>query len=262
MLAKYYMLKGADLMKRGICTLLLISIIFSITTITSKAISISSSNSTIEDGSYVISIKDSTAPVRAKVVFENNTYLYDLNEGQNLLPLQFGNGTYSISVYENVHDSLYKKVGFKEITVDNNNNPFLSNNLIVDNSFSIDTIETVKELIDESLTDEEKISIIYQYVVESLSYDYTKDIIGINTNIDNIFADGKASVFDYALGMTILLRANGIPAKFVIGNHIDCNNDLAWVEVFVNGEYKIINPAYEREDIYQDINRYEQQKFW
>lgn len=249
-------------MKKLISTLMLSVFVFGIFTVNANALSISSVHPENDTGSYLIRIKDATESTKVKVVYDENVYTYDLVEGDNYIPLQFGNGEYQFTIFENIKANIYKKVGFKKVNVENNENPFLSNNMIIDDSKAEETIKKVSKLITKEMTDNEKISTIYNFVVESLSYDFIKDQYEINTNIDETFKSGTGSSYDYALSTVVLLRHFNIPAKLVIGNHADSETPCAWVEVLVNNKYRVIDPMYERTEMFQPSKNYETQIFY
>lgn len=249
-------------MKKLISTMLLSVFVFGIFTVNANALSISSVHPEDNTGSYLIKIKDATETTKVKVVYEDKVYTYDLEDGDNYIPLQFGNGEYQFTIFENVKANIYKKVGFKKVDISNNTNPFLSTNTIIDNSKAKETINKVSKLITKDMTDEEKISTIYNFVVESLSYDFVKDQYEINTNVDETFKSGTGSSYDYALSTVILLRNFNIPAKLVIGNHKDCEIPTAWVEVLVKDKYKILDPVYERPEMFQSSKNYETKIFY
>lgn len=249
-------------MKKLISTLMLSVFVFGIFTVNANALSISSVHPENDTGSYLIRIKDATESTKVKVVYDENVYTYDLVEGDNYIPLQFGNGEYQFTIFENIKANIYKKVGFKKVNVENNENPFLSNNMIIDDSEAEETIKKVSKLITKEMTDNEKISTIYNFVVESLSYDFIKDQYEINTNIDETFKSGTGSSYDYALSTVVLLRHFNIPAKLVIGNHTDSETPCAWVEVLVNNKYRVIDPMYERTEMFQPSKNYETQIFY
>lgn len=249
-------------MKKLISTLMLSVFVFGIFTVNANALSISSVHPEDDTGSYLIKIKDTTESTKVKVAYNDNVYTYDLVEGDNYIPLQFGDGEYTFTIFENIKANIYKKVGFKRVNVENNENPFLSNNMIIDDSKAKETIGKVSKLITKEMTDNEKISTIYNFVVESLSYDFVKDQYKINTNIDETFNSGTGSSYDYALSTVVLLRHFNIPAKLVIGNHTDCETPCAWVEVLINNKYRVIDPMYERTEIFQPSKNYETQIFY
>lgn len=249
-------------MKRLIATILLPILVFGIFTTNVNALSISSEKTDGTEGNYLIRIKDSTEPLKAEVVFGENTYTYELKEGDNYLPLQFGNGEYKFTIFQNIKANIYKKVGFKTIEVSENNNPFLSNNVIIDDTYATKTIKKVEKLITKEMKTEEKVNTIYNFVIESLSYDFMKDQNKLNVMIDETFESGKGSSYDYALSTVVLLRHFNIPAKLVLGNHKDCDTPTAWVEVKVNDNFRVLDPVYERTEKYRPSGNYEKYLFY
>ena len=100
------------------------------------------------------------------------------------------------------------------------------------------------------MTDEEKIEKLYNFVITNLSYDYRKDVDGLNSDIDKIMEEQEVSYSDYAVVLTTLLRNYGIPSKLALGKHESLNTDSAFVIILNEDTEKWIEPFYERENKY------------
>ena len=78
-----------------------------------------------------------------------------------------------------------------------------------------------------------KVGLIYNYVVDNISYDYDKAATvqsGYLPNLDAVLAAGKGICFDYASLMTGMLRSQGIPCKLLVGYAGSAYH--AWISVW------------------------------
>ena len=230
--------------------LFFVSMLLCVFSVSANAIMIESSLDNINEGSYIIKISKTDKDVKANVIFENQVYTYTLSVGDNYIPLQFGNGTYEFEIFENVYRDKYKKVGVKTVNIDTDFDPFLSANSIVNISTAQNTIKETDKIITKKMTDEEKIEKLYNFVITNLSYDYRKDVDGLNSDIDKIMEEQEASYSDYAVVLTTLLRNYGIPSKLALGKHESLNTDSAFVIILNEDTEKWIEPFYERENKY------------
>ncbi len=162
---------------------------------------------------------------RLKVLVKGPTTKYSYNlpkQEWTVFPLSDGSGTYEIGVYENVTGNKYATVLTLDyqVTLLDEFAPFLRPNQYV--NFSQDThavalgLELTKQLEDPLA----KVEAVYDYVVETLEYDYEKAATvksGYLPDLDQVLADRKGICFDYAALMTAMLRSQQIPCKLVIG---------------------------------------------
>ena len=177
-----------------------------------------------EDGYVMVLYTANTdKKIKTQVIGPTEAYTYNLTPGQwTTFPLSDGNGQYSIKVYENIVDKKYAKVLAVDISVamEDEFAPFIRPNQYVNYENATNTILTAAHLTgqeDDLLT---KVSIIYNYVVNHISYDHSKASTvqsGYLPDLDQVLASGKGICFDYASLMTGMLRSQGIPCKLVVG---------------------------------------------
>ncbi len=150
-------------------------------------------------------------------------YTYDLGgDGWETFPLSDGNGGYRVTVFENLDGNRYVTLlsASFEVSLSDEFEPFIRPNQYVDYADAQNTIEKAAELtagIDDPLLKVEK---IYDFVVNSLTYD--KELAktvqsGYLPVLDTVLARGKGICFDYAALMTGMLRSQGVPCKLVVG---------------------------------------------
>ena len=177
-----------------------------------------------EDG-YVMVLFTATTDkkIKAQVVGPTEAYTYNLTPGQwTTFPLSDGNGEYTVKIYENIVDTRYAKVLAVDFTVALQDEfaPFIRPNQYVNYENAIETIRTATALTQGTSDLLSKVEIIYDYVVEHISYDHEKAAIvqsGYLPDLDQVLASGKGICFDYASLMTGMLRSQGIPCKLVVG---------------------------------------------
>ncbi|HOK42100.1 MAG TPA: transglutaminase-like domain-containing protein [Thermoclostridium caenicola] len=191
---------------------------------------------------------------KTRVQKSEDTYDYDLF-GRNsfeYFPLQLGNGSYQVVIFENIQGTKYRAVRSQNIKaeMDNPLKVFLASIQTVNWNQDMETIKKAKELTAGLKTDREKIGAIYRFVVENLSYDYDK-INNIPTtyvpNIDEILRDGKGICYDYSAVFAAMLRSQGIPCKLIKGYSTNVKGYHAWNEVYLADEdrWMIVDTTYD-----------------
>lgn len=192
--------------------------------------------SNISDG-YVMVNYTAATDKRLKVqVTRENTYTYDLQPGEwTTFPLSDGNGDYQVTVFENVSDSKYTTVTSASFSAALNDEfaPFVRPNQYVNYEKAPNTVQKAAELTASTTDTLEKVSAVYDFVVNHLSYDKEKAKTvqsGYLPVLDEVLAGDKGICFDYASLMTGMLRSQGIPCKLVVGYAGSAYH--AWISVW------------------------------
>lgn len=152
------------------------------------------------------------------------TYTYNLTPAADwtVFPLSDGNGSYKVTVFENVSGTKYSAVTSVtfSVTLADEFAPFLRPNQYVDYAAAPNTVAKGAELT-QGLTDPlEKVKAVYTYVVGAISYDKTKAASvksGYLPVLDTVLKEKTGICFDYAAVMTAMLRSQGVPCKLVVG---------------------------------------------
>ena len=178
---------------------------------------------------------------KLKVIIEkgSNKYTYSLNNAglYDTFPLQMGDGSYKVSVFENITDNKYsvKQTANINVKLKDANSPFLASNIYVNYSSTNDAIKKAAELTKDKTTDVEKLQVIYDYIISNIVYDTEKAKTvksGYLPNIDVTLKTNKGICFDYASMMAAMLRSQSIPAKLVTGYSKNLSAFHAWNEVY------------------------------
>ncbi|MGB4311298.1 MAG: transglutaminase-like domain-containing protein [Natronincolaceae bacterium] len=179
-------------------------------------------------------------------------YTYDIKD-DDCYPLQLGNGKYIVSILDNVEGNKYKRIETKEIELKlaDNNRVFLQSNQIINWDHSMEAIKKARELTEGIESDEEKITEIYNFIINNISYDKdkTKNLqAGYLPSIDCILEDKKGICYDYSVLFAAMLRSLDIPAKLIMGREKNNKNVYhAWNQVYLKDidEWVTIDTTYD-----------------
>lgn len=215
-------------------------------------------------------LQNGTTTQKLKLVIQHNDtkYIYDLKNLKAYVsfPLQMGNGAYSSKIYENTTGTKYKVLytGDGNVQVDSANQIYLNSIQVIDWNAKKSAIILAQKLIDDAtkikrtklgapqmkLTQKEKISVLYKYVISNYDYDYDKiktlssDYI---PDIDQILKDKKGICFDYSVLLAAMMRSQGIPTKLIKGYSSFTDVYHAWNEVYLESEkrWAIVDTTYD-----------------
>lgn len=189
------------------------------------------------DGYVIVKYKENTAKtVKAQVQKGKRTYTYTLRKQDNeVLPLSEGNGSYKITVYQQVQGSQYATVASVSLSVKMSSKfaPFLRPNQYVNFNDNTKYVKKAASLTKKCKTDLAKVKKVYKYVIKNLKYDNKKAKTvqtGYLPELDSLYKKKRGICFDYAAVMTAMLRSQGVPTKLVIG--YTGNTYHAWINVY------------------------------
>jgi len=103
----------------------------------------------------------------------------------------------------------------------------------VDYSEAENTIRLAAQLTAGMTEPLDKVSAVYSYVVENISYDKKLAATvqsGYLPVLDDVLESGKGICFDYAALMTGMLRSQSVPCKLVVGYAGETYH--AWISVY------------------------------
>lgn len=180
--------------------------------------------SSTADGYVMVQFTGQTTQrLKAQVKGPSATYTYNVTPGQwAVFPLSDGNGSYQVTLFENVVDAKYAVVVSvtTPVTLKDEFGPFTHPNQYVDYANAPATIQKAQELVGTETDELKKVETIYNYVVTGLTYDKEKAATvqsGYLPVLDTVLAEKTGICFDYAALMTGMLRSQGVPCKLVIG---------------------------------------------
>lgn len=181
--------------------------------------------------------------VRIKVQITKSggtTYTYDLNNAgtTETFPLTEGDGTYAVKVFENTSGTKYAQAYSTSVTMTLRNDflPFLYPNQFVNYTSGSQTVSMAAELCKDKSGDLDKVTAVFDYVVDHFTYDYDKAATvqsGYLPDVDKVLEAKKGICFDYAAVMSAMLRSQNIPCKLVVGYAGTTYH--AWINVYIDG---------------------------
>lgn len=209
--------------------------------------------------------------IKVAVAKGSDVYYYDLPSNHEVYPLQLGNGTYSISLYENVSGNSYKSVYSTRVSLNAVENAvFLSSSQNISWDDESPVVSLANELTEGLETDEEKFEAIYDYVVSNIRYDYRKAYTvqpGYIPNAEETLAQGNGICYDYSSLLAVMLRSQDIPTKLVKGYSTNVSTYHAWNEVYLNGEWSTVDTTVDASSIelttsFKEASEYDAQKIY
>ncbi|MGE5678016.1 MAG: transglutaminase-like domain-containing protein [Pseudomonadota bacterium] len=230
-----------------IAALVMLTMLFGAVSVDASSISINSMNA--EDGIVTVSYAGVTAKTKVMVEKDSARYFYDLKNEEDSFPLQLGDGKYTVAVLENISGTSYRILTQKSFNADitEDNSVYLNSVQPVLWNEDMKAIKLAASLTEDIEGDSAKAKVIFDYIVNNISYDYDK-ISGLSTDytpdIDAILSEGKGICYDYAVLYAAMLRSQGIPAKLVKGYRSDLKAYHAWNEVYLDGGWKVIDTTY------------------
>ncbi len=203
-----------------------------------------------DQGYVMIRCEASEKRLKARIATSAQTYYYDLpgGEGYSVFPLQMGDGSYTVRVMEQVENDLYALRFGVEITVAlaDETVPFLYPNQYVWYDASTKTVQKARELAQGLTSQTEIATAFYEYVVKHMTYDTKKAATvpnGYLPRVDESLESGTGICFDYAALLAVMLRAEGIPTKMLIGTVTPENLYHSWNSVFLEGKWVWMDPT-------------------
>lgn len=162
--------------------------------------------------------------LKVQIQSGNQTYDFDVNNSGSpeVFPFSMGNGTYQVSVMENIDGNRYTPIASTQVPVAllDPQSPFLLPNQYVNYNANSQAISFGYELTRGCGNDVETVNAIYDWIVKNVQYDYDKAASvqpGYVPNIDSTLSTKKGICFDYSSLAAAMLRSQGIPTKLVTG---------------------------------------------
>ncbi|MFZ7133402.1 MAG: transglutaminase-like domain-containing protein [Eubacteriales bacterium] len=199
----------------------------------------------------VVSVKHfSNKKLKVMVIKGETKYTYDL-KGDNKFqdyPLQSGDGTYKVSIMENTSGNKYRYILTVDVSVktSNPNTQYLTSvQMISWNSSMVPIIKA--QSLGNGLSDSRKVAVIYNFITNNIKYDSTLTSFPSDYVPDNEKTyDTKTGIcYDFASLTAAMLRSVGVPTKLVKGTGTNVEGYHAWNEVYVNGQWQIVDTSYD-----------------
>lgn len=168
------------------------------------------------------------------------SYDFIANGEYEVFPLQLGNGSYKVEVFQQASGRKYKPL--MDVTFDVNITdetlPFTVPNQYVDYDADSDAVIKSIELCHGLENDWDKYQAIYRYMATHMIYDFDKArkvSTGYLPVVDDVLFEQKGICFDLSALMATMLRTQGIPTQLVIGYADQIYH--AWNLVYLDGQW-------------------------
>ncbi len=195
--------------------------------------------SELEKGIVTVNYKtDAKSLAKVRVIKKSTQYIYDLKDGMRL-PLQSGNGSYTIEILLNVEGNKYRKAAEEtvEYITDNGKSIYLQSNAVVNWQSDMKAVAKAEKLTENAKTDSEKVLAVYNYIVKNVKYDTKKARTveaGYIPSVNDIFKTNLGICYDYSVLFASMLRSVGVPVKVLMGTSSDVTEYHSWNQVYLS----------------------------
>ena len=216
--------------------------------LTSKSLVVDASNAS---QGYIMAHGDA-GKKRLKLRVSQGQYklTYDLGTAgeYEIFPLQLGNGSYTVELFENVSGKKYSAEGkvTVDVKLDDTYAPFLGPNQYVNYTQDTEAVKTSYELCAGMTDPQEIFETIRTYIRTNYAYDYNKAATvttGTLPDIDGCYETKMGICQDLAAMAACMLRVQGIPTRLMVGYAGRMYH--AWNMVLINGEEVLYDPTIE-----------------
>jgi len=189
--------------------------------------------------------------VKVMVQKDGTSLYYNLisSKGSETFPLQLGEGSYTVSVLENISGNRYRQVLQQTVDVSYQKplTVFLQSVQMINWDDKSPAVKKAQELTADKGSEGEKVTAIYDYIIQNFSYDFDKTKLPYDyvPNINEIIKDKKGICYDFSSVFASMLRSVGIPAKLVKGYGNKIKGYHAWNEVYIDGHWKLIDTSFD-----------------
>ena len=189
------------------------------------------------------------SPQKIKVMIQKDwqKYTYDLRAdgSPQSFPLQMGNGDYKVSVLQNIEGTKYRYLKTEEVSLALADASSVYLNSIQNIDSDSGSVASKAEELTRGLTDDKaKAEVIYNYIVDHCSYDYSKKSTvqpGYIPDVEDTLSTQRGICYDYASLFAAMTRSIGVPCKLVKGYADDVNGYHAWNEVSIDGKWVVVD---------------------
>lgn len=195
---------------------------------------------------YVAAKGESSTRLKFQVIFNGNSYNYDLpNDNTPLFaPLSLGNGTYTFRIMQNTTGSNYSIVGgtTTQVELENEFVPFLRPSVYCDFTPNSESVKRAESLARDAKNEGDVVRNIYTWIVKNIQYDDAKaEKLAVATGYipdpDDSLKTSTGICFDYASLAAAMFRSLGLPCKIITGYVTPDDIYHAWNMIYINGEW-------------------------
>lgn len=193
-----------------------------------------------QDGYFAAAYSGDSAKVKLQVTTQDGitcTYNLPADGSLQFFPFSDGSGEYDIGVYTNVEGTVYAAEYQTNVTAKlaDDHLPFLYPNQYVWFTSDSEAVAAAMDLAAPADTDLDTVSLIYNYVVNTLTYDWDEAEqaqSGYIPDVDSVLARQKGICLDYSALMAAMLRSQRIPTRMEIGYAGTTYH--AWISTYID----------------------------
>ena len=185
---------------------------------------------------------------KLRIEHNGTVMTYDLNNSgmYEVFPLQFGSGSYKVSLYVQSEGKKYASAGTTNLSavLSREDAAFLLPSQYVNYSETSGAVSLSDSICEGLNGSKEKYEAIRSYVTAHFSYDYIRSLsVSASTmpNIDDCVSNQMGISQDLAAMTACMLRVQGIPTRYVIG-YLG-KQYHAWNLVMIDGQEIIYDPT-------------------
>lgn len=212
--------------------------------------------------SGVLSVRaENESRLKLQVVFGEKKYNYDLaGDGTALVvPLQSGDGDYTLRVLQNTVDDKYVEIfsAVRTVTLQNAFAPFLRASTMVNFTADSRVVKEARTLSENITNDAAFVAAVYAYLKDAIQYDYEfaqTNPLMYYPNPDETLESGRGICFDYAATAAAMLRSCGVPTKLVTGYATGEDLFHAWNMIYLEDKGWITVEISAQSDAWQIID--------
>lgn len=228
-------------------------------------------------GVILLRYYNTSGTFQAKVGKDNrsSTMTIYTDNSTHRIPLVYGEGTYTITIYEKMSDGRARTVATKKVSTTSGtssggtasaaepssapsaesastasgggaswnidtSDPYLTSTVDIAWDASLTSVKKARELCSDKTSDKEKAKAVYSHLVNRLSYDY--DLVGklpsgYTPSMDPTYSKKKGICYDIASLYAGMMRSVGVKCKLVMGYNTKVDGYHAWNEVYVDGAW-------------------------
>ena len=216
--------------------------------LTSKSLVVDAGNAA--QGYILARGKENKKRLKLRVTQGQYKLTYDLNTAgeDEVFPLQLGDGSYTVELFENVSGKKYAAAGKVTVRVklDDPYAPFLVPNQYVHYTQDPEAVKTSYALCEGMTDDREIFETIRAYIKANYMYDYVKAATvagGTLPDIDGCYEKKMGICQDLAALAACMLRVQGVPTRLMVGYAGKMYH--AWNSVVIDGEEVLYDPTLE-----------------
>lgn len=198
---------------------------------------------------YVGAAGVSASRLKLQVSCERSSYNYDVpSDGTPVIvPMNMGNGLYSIRLMENVGGSQYVPLVSTEtnVVLADEFAPYVRPNIFCNYTAQSSCVRKARELAADADNEGDVARAIYRWIVNTIKYDDEKaaELSGTSGYIpdpDGTLASESGICFDYASLAAAMFRSLGIPCQIVTGMVAPEDVYHAWNMIYIDGAWQSV----------------------